>query len=241
MSNRIFRFKEFSVNHAKSAMKVGTDAVLLGAWTSVDKSVNSILDIGSGTGVLALQLAQRSNAATIDAVEIDPDAFEECVDNFENSPWGDRLYCYHACFSEFYSEMDEVYDLIISNPPYFSEHPTFETRSSAREQARFQAHLTFEDLLKGVSILLSKDGIFSVIVPFSEHQKLISIASAYQLYPWRILNVKGSPTSPIKRSLLQFKRNKTEQMATEELTIEYSRHEYTKDYINLVQDFYLNM
>lgn len=241
MSNQVFRFKEFEVEHSKSAMKIGTDAVLLGAWTSIDDSVTSILDVGSGTGILALQLAQRSTAETIDAVEIDPEAFEECVTNFENSPWGDRLFCYHASFTEFYSEMDEKYDLIISNPPYFSEQPKFDVQNTAREKARFQEHLSFEDLLLGVSILLSPDGAFSVVLPFSEQEKFISVANEYQLYPSDILEVRGQPTSPIKRTLLKFKRNKTESISRNELIIERSRHDYTQDYKALVKDFYLKM
>lgn len=241
MKDQVFRFKEFEVKHSKSAMKIGTDAVLLGAWTSIEDNVNSILDVGAGTGILALQLAQRSHAETIDAVELDPDAFEECVANFENSPWGDRLFCYHAGFTEFYSEMDDKYDLIISNPPYFSEQPKFEVQNTAREKARFQEHLSFEDLLLGVSILLSENGEFSVVLPFSEQEKFISVANDYQLYPSSLLNVKGSPSSLIKRTLLKFRRNKTESISRKELIIEHSRHDYTLDYIDLVKDFYLNM
>lgn len=241
MKDQVFRFKEFEVKHSKSAMKIGTDAVLLGAWTSIEDNVNSILDVGAGTGILALQLAQRSHAETIDAVELDPDAFEECVANFENSPWGDRLFCYHAGFTEFYSEMDDKYDLIISNPPYFSEQPKFEVQNTAREKARFLEHLSFEDLLLGVSILLSENGEFSVVLPFSEQEKFISVANDYQLYPSSLLNVKGSPSSQIKRTLLKFRRNKTESISRKELIIEHSRHDYTLDYIDLVKDFYLNM
>ncbi len=241
MKNQVFRFKEFEVEHSKSAMKIGTDSVLLGAWTSIDERINSILDVGSGTGILALQLAQRSHAETIDAVEIDPDAFEECVTNFENSPWGDRLFCYHASFTEFYSEMDEKYDLIVSNPPYFSEQPKFDVQNTAREKARFQEHLSFEDLLLGVSLLLSAHGEFSVVLPFSEQEKFISVANEYQLYPSDILEVRGQPTSPIKRTLLKFKRNKTETIPRKELIIELSRHEYTEEYKDLVKDFYLKM
>ncbi|MBZ9652423.1 tRNA1(Val) (adenine(37)-N6)-methyltransferase [Psychroflexus montanilacus] len=241
MKKEVFRFKEFEVKHSQSAMKIGTDAVLLGAWASVDEKVNSILDVGAGTGILALQLAQRSYAETIDAVEIDPDAFEECVSNFENSPWGDRLFCYHASFTEFYTEMDETYDLIISNPPFFAEQPKFDIQNTSREKARFQEHLSFEDLLLGVSIMLSANGCFSVILPFSEQEKFISVASDYQLYPSSILHVRGQPTSPIKRTLLNFRRNKTDSISKEELTIEHSRHEYTQEYMDLVKDFYLKM
>ena len=241
MKNQVFQFKEFEVKHARSAMKIGTDAVLLGAWATGNHPVNSILDIGAGTGILALQLAQRFSAETIDAVELDPDAFEECVENFENSPWSDRLYCYHASFTEFYSEIEEKYDLIVSNPPFFTEPPKLEISNVSREKARFQEHLGFEELLQGVSVLLSEKGEFSVVLPFSEQEKFISIANKYQLYISEILNVRGQPTSPIKRTMLKFRRNETQNISTKELTIEHSRHDYTQDYIDLVKDFYLKM
>ena len=105
-----FKFKEFTVNQDRCAMKIGTDSVLLGAWTSLDSNPFSVLDIGAGTGVLSLMLAQRSSAEIIDAIEIDDKAYEQCVDNFEQSPWGDRLFCYHASLEEF---ADEIEDWII--------------------------------------------------------------------------------------------------------------------------------
>ena len=116
-----FNFKQFSVQQDQCAMKIGTDAVLLGAWCPIENNPFSILDIGSGTGILSLMLAQRSNAEQIDAIEIDEDAYEECVINFENSPWSDRLFCFHASLDEFIEEPEIEYDIIISNPPFYSE------------------------------------------------------------------------------------------------------------------------
>ena len=159
MSKNQFIFKKFSINQNKCAMKIGTDAVLLGAWTTVENYLNSILDIGAGTGVLALMLAQRSDAALIDAIEIDADAYEQCVENFENSQWRDRLFCYHASLLEFTEEIDDEYDLILSNPPFYSED--YKSQKTQRDLARFQDAMPFEHLLESVSKLLSENGIFS--------------------------------------------------------------------------------
>ena len=116
-----FRFKEFSVAQDRCAMKIGTDAVLLGAWVSLEHQPESILDIGTGSGVIALQLAQRSTAELIDALEIEPEAYQQAVENFENSPWSDRLFCYHASLQEFTEEIEERYELIVSNPPFYTD------------------------------------------------------------------------------------------------------------------------
>ncbi len=153
MSN--FQFKEFTIQQEKTAMKVGTDSILLGSWVALDTE-NSILDIGTGTGLLALMLAQRSDALTIDAVEINEEAYIEAVTNFENSPWGDRLFCYHASIQEFATEIDEKYDLIVANPPYFDPSKIISSRSIAR-----QTHtLTHMVLLKNTKKLLSKKVMF---------------------------------------------------------------------------------
>ena len=158
-----FKFKEFTINQDQCAMKIGTDSVLLGAWASIEKIPLSVLDIGAGTGVLSLMLAQRCSAELIDAIEIDDNAFEQCVDNFEQSPWGDRLFCYHASLEEFIEEIEDKYDLIICNPPFYSED--YKTKSDQRDLARFQDAMPFEHLLKSVSKLLSENGIFSVVIP----------------------------------------------------------------------------
>lgn len=233
-----FKFKQFEIHQDRCAMKIGTDGVLLGAWTSIENHPGTILDIGAGTGLLALMLAQRSGADTIDALEIDEGAYEQCVDNFETSPWGDRLFCYHAGLDEFLDDIEDQYDLIVSNPPFYSEEVS--SGSAARDTARQNQSLPFDELIEGVSKLLSPDGIFSTIIPFKEEVQLIDLAEQKGLYPQHITRVKGNPSSEIKRSLLQFSFNKKE-VLKDELIIEMERHQYTEDYIALTKDFYLNM
>ena len=236
--NKHFSFKQFTVNQDQCAMKIGTDGVLLGAWTSIKHNPESILDIGTGTGVIALQLAQRSDAEIIDAIEIDDSAFEQAVENFENSPWGDRLFCYHASLEEFTNEIDDNYDLIISNPPFYND--AFQSDDNARNTARFTDSLPFNILLKSVSKLLSSHGIFTVIIPFKEEENFINLAKGHNLFVNTICNVKGTPTSDIKRSLLEFSFTENE-VIIEDMVIETTRHQYTDTYIELVKDFYLKM
>lgn len=247
---KLFKFKEFAINQDRCAMKIGTDSVLLGAWTSIDDHPYSILDIGAGTGILALMLAQRSQsvpmaAEIIDAIEIDDAAYEQCVENFESSPWSDRLFCYHAELDEFVKEfleddMDNMttYDLIISNPPFYSD--TYKSSDNQRDLARFVDAMPFRQLLESVSKLLSSEGQFSVVIPFSEEKEFIVLATKEHLYPKRILRVQGTPQSEIKRSFIQFSFKETT-VNTEHLIIETARHHYTEDYIALTKDFYLKM
>jgi tRNA1Val (adenine37-N6)-methyltransferase len=240
-----FDFKHFSIEQDRTAMKVGTDGVLLGAWASLEHQPFSILDIGTGTGLIALMLAQRSNAELIDALEIDEDAYEQAVENFENSDWGDRLFCYHASFDEFVEEMqdegmeeEEKYDLIISNPPFYSAD--YSSGDAKRDQARFAEALPFEELLEGVSLLLSKRGKFAVVIPASEEEQFLKIGNRFGLYPQRMTRVKGTPDSPVKRCLLEMSFLEL-QLSEDELVIETARHQYTPEYIDLVKDFYLKM
>ena len=229
----IFQFKEFSVKQEHSAMKISTDGVLLGAWAPIEDTAASVLDIGAGTGLLSLMIAQRSDAPLIDAVEIDEAAYIECTDNFENSPWGDRLFCYHASFEELVAEIDTLYDFIISNPPFYTQAP-----ETARSTARSAAALPFEILIEGVAQLLSDRGRFAVIIPYQEEASFIRLAAAQGLYPHALLRTKGTATAPLKRSLISFCR--TEQPYTSsELIIEESRGVYTPAYKALTEDFYL--
>ncbi|TMM32501.1 methyltransferase [Polaribacter aestuariivivens] len=222
-------------------MKIGTDGVLLGAWCTVDNYPDTVLDIGSGTGVISLMIAQRSDVMTIDAVEVDENAYEQTVENFENSDWGDRLYCYNATFQEFANEIyeeEETYDLIVTNPPFYNDD--FETENESRNKARFTSSLSFDELVIGVAKILSKNGIFATIIPFKEEESFINLAKENNLFLNRVCRVQGNETSKIKRSLLEFSFQQKEIEVTN-LVIETERHQYTKEYVDLVKDFYLKM
>ena len=220
-------------------MKVGTDGVLLGAWCSLESLPKTILDIGTGTGIISLMLAQRSSAITIDGVEVDPSAYMQTVDNFENSDWSDRLYCYNTSFQKFVDDTNkETYDLIVSNPPFYTED--YITKNSSRNKARFTSSLTFKELIGGISKILSKSGFFSTIIPFKEESTFICLAEQHSLHLNKICRVQGNKNSDIKRSLMTFSFNKVKISETN-LTIENSRHKYTKEYEELTNNFYLKM
>ena len=224
-------------------MKIGTDGVLLGAWTPLINNPYNVLDIGAGTGILSLMLAQRSNAAPnnvgiIDAIEIDEDAYEQCVENFETSPWGDKLFCFHAGLDEFVDEPEDEYDLIISNPPFYTDD--YKSDNTSRDLARFEDALPFEELIEAAALLLSDNGIFSVIIPFKEEERFVAMCKELDLFPLKMTRVKGTPTSEIKRSLLAFCRIE-QTPVIDELVIEISRHNYTSEYIELTKEFYLKM
>jgi tRNA1Val (adenine37-N6)-methyltransferase len=231
-----FHFKQFTVRQNGAAMKVGTDGVLLGAWAPLDGNPRAILDIGAGTGLIALMLAQRSEAGAIDGLEIDARAFEVCTVNFEESPWADRLFCYHAGLLEFAEEFGPEYDLIVSNPPFHPE--TVGSGEPARDQARQQRSLPFEVLLGCASRLLTPEGRLCVIIPFRWEGSFLEQAKEFGLYPGRITRVRGNPASQTKRSLICLERQPAA-LQEDDLIIEEKRHVYTEAYSRLTRDFYL--
>jgi tRNA1Val (adenine37-N6)-methyltransferase len=149
------------------------------------------------------------------------------------------LFCFHAGLDEFVEEPEDEYDLIVSNPPFYSED--YKSSNNQRELARFQDAMPFEDLIEAAALLLSENGIFSVIIPFKEESTFLALAAAYELFPLQLTRVKGTPTSEIKRSLLAFSRNETPNFPIDELIIETARHIYTPEYVALTKDFYLKM
>lgn len=199
----IFRFRQFSITQRDSAMKVGTDSVLLGSYCNPAKA-NHILDIGAGTGLLSLMLAQKSNAC-IDAVEPDLAAFSESIFNFEQSPWKDRLNVFHTRIQDFLST--QKYDLIISNPPYYQESHNIQIRNKQRSLARHDQELSLAILCREVVQRLSPDGECWIILPVREALTLIDLAKTKGLWLKSLIKVRPNPGKEVNRSILCFTFN----------------------------------
>ncbi len=234
MKNPVFRFKQFQIEHSKSAMKIGTDGVLLGAWTPIKNNPISILDIGSGTGLVALMLAQRLPKSRITAVEIEKAAAEEAFNNFKNSPWSKRLSLIDENIIDFSEISKESFDLIVSNPPFFKN--SFKVSDASRSTARDNFHMSYVDLFSCVNRLLRLLGSFAMVAPYEYREELIATGELNQLYLNRELLIKGTATSSFKRVLMQFSKTKT-LLKTEELILEESRNNRTLDHQQLVDDF----
>jgi len=229
----VFKFKEFSIIQEKSAMKVGTDGVLLACWVSCEKA-NNILDIGCGTGLITLILGQRNLNSNVTGIEIDEIASQEAHENINNSDWEERIEIKHTSLQQFIPQLK--FDLIVSNPPFFPQNKS----QQSRDIARHTNTLSFEELIGDAAKLLGEKGIFSVIIPKNSEEYFCKIASVHKLYCNRICYIKGNETSRVKRVMMEFSFIKTV-VLTEYLTIEISRHNYTDKYIQLCKDFYLKM
>lgn len=232
MSNNYFRFKQFVIHQDRCAMKVGTDGVLLGAYTPV-AGVNSILDIGTGTGVVALMLAQRSSAY-ITAIEIDHDAVLQASDNVNESPWKDRINVVHADFLNY--SVTEKFDCIVTNPPFFQND--LKCPEYKRNIARHADTLSFESLLKGVYCLLHPNGKFVIILPYLMTSDFIVKAASYGLYLSDRLDVCPRENMPPKRSILVFVLFKTTGMV-DTIVVEKANRIYSDRFIDLMREYYL--
>ncbi len=206
MSKDVFRFKHFECRHARSSMKIGVDAVLVGAWADVS-GARSILDVGCGCGVIAMMCAQRNADADVYAIDIDRDSVDEAVANFTVSPWSSRLVagCADFCHLNILSEFSTPFvDLIISNPPYFDDgirNPT-----SSRLIARHQAGLNPYVIIERGSVMISDKGLIAMVVPDTQFVDLVRCAADNKLSLRRACRVKGHPAAPVKRVLLEFCR-----------------------------------
>ncbi len=235
MPNSFFEFKQFTVKQEKCAMKVGTDGVLLGAWASI-KGISSALDVGTGTGLIALMIAQRSKA-TVKAIEIDKKAVKESQNNIINSPWPDRINSEHISLQQFVNNSSQQFDLIVSNPPYFIN--SLKSNSTSRNIARHNQSLNYEDLITSAEKLLSRNGFFSVIIPIKHNEFFCSKIRRKNFFLVRQTKVKPTTEKPPVRILLEFSKTKMP-FSESILPIESGkRHEYTREYKNLTKDFYL--
>ena len=232
---KVFRFKQFAVVNDRTAMKVGTDGVLLGAWCPAE-GARHVLDVGTGCGVIALMIAQRNASAVIDAIDIDHDATEEATLNFKASPWSERLTAIEGDFNEL--QTAERYDLIVSNPPYFTNGvlPT----GDARTQARHTGTLSYRQLIEGASRLLSDDGTLALITPTDAEQDIIEAATFASLPVRQLTRVIPVEDAAPKRTLWLLSRRDMA-YCEDTLTIAHRDGTFTSDYVALTGAFYLKM
>lgn len=238
MANPYFQFKKFTIHHDKCAMKVGTDAVLLGAWADTTHCKN-ILDIGTGTGIIALMLAQRS-LANIDAIDIDKDACIQATENAAASPFAERIKVTHTSCTDFAaSNMQKSYDLIVSNPPYFIN--SLKCPDNKRTVARHTDTLLLSDLIREAYTLLSPSGRIALVSPYERLDEVRKLVSINHLHICRQTDVIPTPGAFPKRLLIELSAIKENIKNRDTLTIEETRHQYTPEYIALTKEFYLKM
>lgn len=233
-----FYFKQFAIYQDRCTMKVGTDGVLLGAWVDVN-NVKTALDAGTGSGVIAIMLGQRAPEAMIHGVEIDAEACAQAQENMQISPWADRLMAFNISIQDFAKEKAQPYDLIVSNPPFFSGG-TF-SHNQDRNSVRHTIKLPHGDLLAAVRNLLAEEGKFCVILPFIEGLRFQELAKSYNLYCTKVTEVHPKQDKPVERLLLQFERQERP-MIKDNLIIQHNgMHEWTEAYKALTGTFYLYM
>lgn len=235
MANDYFRFKQFTVMQRNTAMRVGTDGVLLGAWADVSGATEA-LDIGTGTGIIAIMLAQRNSVLRIDAVELDKDSADEARMNASNSPWKERITVYHLSFMQYLQDTDKSFDLIVSNPPYFNR--SLKPSDRRREIARHSESLPYDQLLWGIADLLKSNGCFCGVFPYVEGSVFIAQAAARGLYCTQRVNVYSKPGNSPLRVLIRLEKRRLPMVETD-MAIHSADGSYTKEYRSLTADFYL--
>lgn len=237
MKDEIFRFKKFSVNQSRTAMKVGVDAVLLGACADFSNS-KKILDIGSGTGIISLMVAQKSNAE-ITAIEIEHDAYMQTVENIANSQWFDRIVAHNIDYKIFFEQSTETFDSIVCNPPFFIN--SYKSEQQKRNLARSNENLPFETIFEGAKKLLSPKGKLNIILPSNLSTFIDTIAENKGFFTKKIIEIKPNINKEVKRIIQIFTKEKNEcQKQTIAIETE-KRHVFTAEYIELTKDFYLKM
>lgn len=233
-----FHFKQFTIQQDRCSMKVGTDGVLLGAWADT-QGAEHILDIGTGSGLIAIMLAQRAENARIHAVEVDPSAAEQARENVRACPWNSRLEVFPAAIQDYVRSTPTRYHLVVSNPPFFSGG-TF-SHNQDRNSVRHTIKLPHGDLLSAARSLLAPTGKFCLILPYIEGLRFQELARTYHLFCTKVTEVMPTKDKPVERLLMQFER---EEKAPEKdsLVIQHNkRNSWTSDYVRLAGDFYLKM
>lgn len=236
MASRVqdtFRFKQFAIKQTQNVHRVGTDGVLLGAWVNI-QSTTCILDVGTGTGLIALMLAQRVQNAQIIALEPHFEAFSLAQENTAASPFSQRLSVLQCTLQQFQSS--ENFDLIVSNPPYFEN--SLKPPTATRQQQRHADSLTPTDLLEGANRLLTPNGKLAVVLPIREGEKFIQIAQSFEFWPSRRCNLFTKASKPIERLLLELSKTKATCM-NESLTLLTSEGNRSAEYQKLTSGFYL--
>ena len=230
-----FRFKQFTVAHDRSTHKIGTDGVLLGAWVDVNDA-RTILDIGTGTGVIALMLAQRTTAeAKIDAVEIEETDAMQAHENVMRSPWPEKIRIIHTALQSF--DAERKYDLIVSNPPFFIN--SWKPPQERRSQARHTQQLSFEEIIAFSRQLLSERGKLAIILPYQEALHFTELANGSNLFAQRVLEFRSRAHKPIERLLIEF-GFKTKQLEKEELVL-HDGEGWSAGYMEMTREFYLKI
>ena len=234
----VFRFKHFNVTNERSAMKVNTDGVLLGAAMTVVPQDRRMLDIGTGTGTIALMAAQRSaGAAVIDAIDVDEPSASEAAMNFQQSPWADSLNAFNLPLDQFASETSEKYDLIFSNPPYFEDSLTApdERKSTARHTSD---GLSYRDIFEFAKERLTDDGRVAFVLPADQEAALCRYGRMCGLHLFRIMRIRTVPRKTPSRIIAEFSRARVGSVEDTVLTIQ-NEGQYTQEYLSLTKDFYL--
>ena len=234
MSAVSFCFKQFEVCHAGCAMKVGTDGVLLGAWAHC--AGKRILDVGTGSGLIALMLAQRFTEAAIDAIDIDEDAVKQATDNFMHSKWSNRLHCRQIAVQDLAFEHAQ-YDAIVSNPPYFID--SLKNPNKQRQTARHTDTLSYKELLNASKVLLQEDGSLSLILPAEAEDGILSLAAETGFFPTRLVHVYSKPGKPAKRILIELRKRNDLPCEESHFYIESDSSPRSDEYTALTKEFYL--
>lgn len=235
---QIFKFKQFQISQERSAMKVGTDGVLLGAWVQVDQA-EKILDIGAGTGVIAIMLAQRHPTATVTGIEIDTVASEEAILNMSNCLWHDRLSLVNQPLQDFCQQTSEKFDLLVSNPPFFTGGVLSDSQDKAN--VRHTVKLSHNDLLRCARSLMHRDSRIAVILPYLEGLRFIELSDTFGFYPLRITEVYPKEDKGVERLLIELALKKPQNIEQSRIVIQKeARNDWTTEYRALLKEFYLN-